>query len=68
MKYFNSLVLIVALANIAACSDESKTEKKEATGDHVWKHQTDTLKDAKDSAKKLEESLKQQKKKMDESN
>lgn len=72
MKNLKKIILIGFLSTLAtmmiACSgDEGKNEeKKEASGDHVWKTQTDTLKTAKDMAKKMQESLKQQQEKMDE--
>ena len=55
---------------IASCSDEAEkqTSKKENSGDHVWKTQTDALQSAKDMAKKMQESLNQQQEKMDENN
>ena len=51
---------------LGACSDDAEKppSKAESTGDHVWKSQTDALK----SAKKMQESLKQQEEKMNESN
>lgn len=55
---------------LSACSDDAEkpASKAESTGDHVWKSQTDALKTAKDMAKKMQESLKQQEEKMNESN
>ena len=47
-----------------ACSDNVDKNK----ADHVWKQQTDALKSAKEVASELEESLKQHKQKIDESN
>lgn len=70
MKKTNPLFLLIFLSSMAsflgACSDDKATESKE--NDHVWKHQTDTLKTSKDVAKKLQDSLNQQQQKMDESN
>lgn len=74
MKNLKTIILVGFLSSLAsimvACSDnEDKSEpKKEASGDHIWKHQTDALQTSKDVAKKLQESLNQQQKKLDESN
>jgi len=73
MRKFTQIILmgfIFTLAlNITACSDDKDetTEKKESKGDHVWKQQTDTLKSAKEMAKKMQESLNQQQQTLDES-
>lgn len=55
---------------ITSCTDETneQTSKKEKTGDHVWKTQTDTIQSAKDMANKMQESLKKQQENMDENN
>ena len=47
---------------IVACSDKSNeaANKESSKDDHIWKHQTDTLQSAKDSVKKMQESIKQQ--------
>jgi uncharacterized lipoprotein YehR (DUF1307 family) len=70
MKKLNRLLPLIFVANIAlllaACSDDNGSEKEK--GDHVWKQQTDTLQTSKDAAKKLQESLNQQQKQMDENN
>ncbi len=74
MKNLKNIILIGFLLTLAsmmvACSndEDSNDEKKEASGDHVWKTQTDALKTVKDMAKKMQESLKQQQDKMDENN
>ena len=49
---------------LVACSED----KNQENGEHVWKQQTDTLKSAKDMAKKMQENLNQQQQKLDESN
>jgi uncharacterized lipoprotein YehR (DUF1307 family) len=74
MKKIKTLILfaqILAIASLMiACSDneENKNRQTEAQGDHIWKHQTDTLKTSKDAAKKLQESLNLQQQKLDENN
>lgn len=74
MGKIKKLILLVLVSSVAvmmvACSeeDEQKKSKNEATGDHIWKHQTDALKTSKDVAKKLQESMNQQQQKLDESN
>lgn len=74
MEKLKKLILLVLVSSVAlmmvACSEdnEQKKSENEATGDHVWKHQTDALKTSKDVAKKLQESLNQQQQKLDESN
>ena len=68
LKLMLSLLFTASLATgLVACSEEGeKSENK--SGDHVWKHQTDTLKTSKDVAKQLQDSLNQQQKNMDENN
>lgn len=72
MKKINTLILLIFISGISsllvACSDDKNEEKseKKSTGDHVWKQQTDTLKAAKDMAKKAQESLDQQQQQLDE--
>lgn len=74
MKKIKGLILLTFISSIAsmmvACSDDETQEKNQnkSSGDHVWKQQTDTLKSAKDMAKKMQQSLDQQQQKMDESN
>ena len=62
-------VISISAQFLGACSDDTEkpASKAESTGDHVWKTQTDTLKSAKDMAKKMQESLKQQEQNMNES-
>ncbi|MDH5601335.1 MAG: hypothetical protein OEY78_08545 [Gammaproteobacteria bacterium] len=71
MKKLKSLLLLIFAASLAAglvaCSDESD-ENENKSGDHVWKHQTDTLKTSKDVARQLQDSLNQQEKSMNENN
>lgn len=70
MKKINTLILLALISTMAlfltACSDETdkSTSKKENTGDHVWKTQTDALQSAKDMSKKMQEDLKLQEEKM----
>lgn len=74
MKNFKSFLFlglfITMTLSLPSCSDdtEKSSTKTEATGDHVWKTQTDALQSAKDMAKKMEETLKQQQENMDENN
>ena len=55
---------------LTACTDnaEEPASKKESSGDHVWKTQTDALQSAKDMSKKMQESLDQQQETLNESN
>ena len=67
-KLFLLLGLFSAITfSLTSCSDDSEksSSKAETTGDHVWKTQTDALQSAKDVAGKLQESLNQQKDKLD---
>lgn len=71
VKTFIFLGFITSIAlNMVACSDDNDEQesKKESSGEHVWKHQTDTLKSAKEMAKKMQESLNQQQEKMNDNN
>ena len=74
MKKIKGLILLTFISGTAsmmvACSDDETQQKvqNESSGDHVWKQQTDTLKSAKDMAKKMQQSLDQQQQKMDENN
>ena len=74
MRNLKSVIFLGFISTMAlflgACSDdaEKSTSKAESTGDHVWKTQTDALKSAKDMAKKMQESLKQQEENINESN
>lgn len=71
IKTFIFLGFISTMALLlAACSDdaEESASKKESTGDHVWKTQTDALQSAKDMSKKMQESLDQQQETLNESN
>ena len=74
MKKIKRLILLtffsVTALTMVACSDDETQQKvqNESSADHVWKQQTDTLKASKDAAKKLQQSLDQQQKQMDESN
>lgn len=71
IKTFILLGFITSIAlNMVACSDNNNEQesKKESSGDHVWKTQTDALKSAKEMAKKMQESLDQQQEKMNDNN
>jgi ABC-type glycerol-3-phosphate transport system substrate-binding protein len=71
IKMFIVLSLVSGMAlMMTACSDDKKVAetKKEKKTDHVWKTQTDALQSAKDSAKKMQEELEQQQKKLEQSN
>jgi hypothetical protein len=74
MKKFQRLILFAICSTMPlmmiACSEEKneETSKNKNKGDHVWKQQTDTLKSAKEMAKKMQQSLDQQQKDMEKSN
>lgn len=69
MKTFKTVILLIFAMSLFACSDENnEAPKKETSGDHVWKSQTDTIQKAKDATKKLQDSLNQQQQKTDETN
>ena len=66
MKKLNLLALLIVITSfMVACSEDNDSDNKK--GDHVWKQQTDTIQQSKDAAKKLQESLKQQQEKMEQS-
>lgn len=50
MKSLTALLISVSLLFVSACSDESENK---ASGEHVWKEQTDAL----DKAKELEATM-----------
>ena len=67
-KIFTVLGLTLSMsALLTACSDDTgqPATEAEATGDHIWKTQTDALQSAKDMTKKMQESIKQQQENMD---
>ena len=71
VKTFIFLGFITSIAlNMIACSDnnDEQESKKESSGDHVWKTQTDALQSAKDMSKKMQESMDQQQEMLNESN
>jgi hypothetical protein len=74
MHSFKKLIYLGIIATLfsmlSACSDGKDSAKNEnkSRADHVWKTQTDVLQSAKDVAAKAQESLNQQKEKIDESN
>ena len=74
MKNIKTFILLGFISTIAllltACSNDSEesVNKKESTGDHVWKTQTDALQSAKDMSKKMQESMVQQQETLNESN
>ena len=72
MTILKKLILIGLISSSAsmliACSDEQDSSKAKASGDHVWKTQTDALQSAKDAAGKMQNSLIEQKEKMNEDN
>lgn len=66
-NFKNNIVVMLLLTIslfISACS-ETGDESQKSQNDHVWKHQTDALKSAKDVAKKLDDQLKQQQQNID---
>ena len=64
MQNIKALVLILLVSLTVACSQD-KDDNKKASGDHVWKSQTDTIQTSKDMAKKIQQSLDQEKKDLD---
>lgn len=63
------VVLLSQLSLLVACSDkDDKNVQQKVSADHVWKEQTDVLKSAQDAAKKMQETLNQNKQKLNESN
>jgi hypothetical protein len=74
MKKITIIIFLGFISSMAlmmtACSDDKKVAetKKEKKTDHVWRTQTDALQSAKDSAKKMQEDLEQQQKKLEQSN
>ena len=68
LKSILSLIFTASLAaGLVACSEENNKDEAKS-GDHIWKHQTDTLQTSKDVAKQLQDSLNQQQNNMDENN
>ena len=71
MTTLKKLILIGLISSSAsmmvACSDEEDTSNEKASGDHVWKTQTDALQSAKDVAKKAQQSLNEQTEKLNKS-
>ena len=74
MKNIKTFILLGFISTmpllLTSCSDdaEESANKKESTGDHVWKTQTDALQSAKDTSKKMQESMDQQQKTLNENN
>ena len=68
MKKKNTLILLILVSSMASMLVACSEDKNQENGEHVWKQQTDTLKSAKDMAKKMQENLNQQQQKLDESN
>lgn len=62
---------ILMVTGLFSCSDDklnNQGKKPLPNTEHIWKQQTDALQDAKDAAKKMQDSLNQHQQKMDESN
>ena len=72
MTNFKGIIIIVLISTLSlifiSCSNDEADSKDKTKADHVWKQQTDALKSAKDVAEQLQQSLNQQKEKLDESN
>jgi hypothetical protein len=64
MQNIKILILVLLFSLTVACSDEDD-KKKTASGDHVWKQQTDTLKASKDAAQKIQQSIDQEQQKLE---
>lgn len=59
MNAMKLLIISGLFSGLAACSDNESNQsgQKETHGEHIWKHQTDTLKTSKDVAKQLQKNL-----------
>ena len=74
MKSVQTLIFLGFISSLSlylsACSNdtEGRSSAKTSSGDHIWKSQTDSLKSAKDVAKKMRQSLKQHQEDINESN
>lgn len=72
MKKLKTFIFIGFISTLSlvmvACSDDKKEPEAKKKGDHVWKTQTDTLKSAKEMSKKMQKSLDEQQKKLDQAN
>ena len=66
MRRLKNIILLGFVSSLAftvvACSDNSDepAKKESSKNNHIWKQQTDTIQSAKDSVKKMQDSLKQQ--------
>ena len=64
-----SLVFIsVVLLSCTDDTDSNNTESGKSNSSHIWEQQIDVLKSAKDAAQKFQDTLDQNKQKLDESN
>lgn len=74
MERIKKIILISLISGMGlimtACSEDKKeaSTKTEVKNDHVWKTQTDALQSAKDSAKKMQETMNKQQEAMEKSN
>ena len=71
MNNFKYAVLLLFFSSmLLSCSEDSEkaSSKSNRAAEHIWKQQTDALKSAEDVAKQLQQSLNQQKEKLDASN
>mgnify|MGYP000607183974 CR=1 FL=1 len=70
MKFLQLFLFVIFILFLGACSsgDNSSSDNKKATlnGDHVWKEQTDALKQAQEVSALANESAEQQRKAMEE--
>ena len=65
MSKYAKLILLLPVMFLASCSDEKVNEQQKQ---HVWQHQTDTLKQSKEVSQQLQKSLDQRKQQLDQSN
>lgn len=65
MKLKILIALLYSTLLLVGCSgNDEDTAKKETSGEHVWKTQTDTIKTARDAAADLEQTLQKREEKI----
>jgi len=63
MKLLNTLVVLVSIFSMAACTDNSDSK---ANGDHVWKDQTDSINKAREVEALMKKTVAEQRKSIEE--